>query len=1022
MVRGAKGFFLLLAFLSFAGSALAQVTAYDLRKLTQQQWLSMTTEERLTALSTSNRQAQNQTFLGDFNEGGEELYKRWGYDFYEINDKYENYSFRRPEGYDILNQRRSKWSYNEFGDRIPYMRRSYVVWNETYNKLGNFSLATSDSGSSSNNNYINSVATDGVDGVWVVKEATDDWGMSFIYAGALRNYYTPLTLRIPNLGGLRVDLQSANTSISMVNAPLLFNARSYANTDLVSTGGPILRGGRLQHKFGALTLGASYANAYVAQGARYNHDSWYGTVNTNAYSPLYLAVRVLDDSPRDGEGGPTVRDVRLKLNGRYRDDIKPTAIIDDFSRERTTAITTAGMLSNYPLPLNQVYLNGPGDVDLLSEENTPKYGDYIYYMRYLKGAAGAGTELITANFDIAKASEYYHIVDATSPVEVNGNEYVVYLYNLLQVDETVYRAEVEMTVDNDYRVECAYIYTRSTYDDADKSPVGGTLNATYWRTEAQADGNIKDGSNVKRITVQFGIQVASITYGMDMNFNYWGFKVSGEFVTNANHYMYPEGVPDGSTFSTSGASEAARTGQRYSDRDNAYYIISQKDWNRFGFSGEYFKMGKFYRPWLDHFIGTATSNGIVMGDINSRNGTMRIPLIEDNDDEDQYPDTMSVGRTMGTSIYSIMDPDGVFPGNDDDHDGVADNNRNGNSVADYTEPFLMFDSDPDQFISGDDFNNNGIPDFREDDMKLDTPYDLDRTGYHFSFRYTPLQNITVLLGSMRTHEVGGDDRTNSDYLKLKLNYDVFDIGNVYAEYRHERIQDNIADDFIQVSNVMRDVSDYLNPGYSITTGRFDRELYDDEIEYENSSVDRLFLESKIRAIPSITVENNLKLERNHQIEGTMYNNVYQAGQNIGLVAMMNKISYTKAFGNWVFSPGIKFRLYKKDRDEAVRANESYLTRIPVVTLKYVISPRTDVTLGMQGVPGMTFHYDDRANDANDYDQKSYVLQFQNGATYMGYQIWAGTGIRYDDLRYCKSDRSYENYRSSTTFVKVYLGY
>lgn len=1012
MVRGAKGFFLLLAFLSFAGSALAQVTAYDLRKLTQQQWLSMTTEERLTALSTSNRQAQNQTFLGDFNEGGEELYKRWGYDFYEINDKYENYSFRRPEGYDILNQRRSKWSYNEFGDRIPYMRRSYVVWNETYNKLGSFSIATSDSGSSSSN-YINSIATDGVDGVWVVKEATDDWGMSFVYAGALRNYYTPLTLRMPNIGGLRIDLQSANTSVSVVNSPLIFNVTRGTANDLYTYGAPILRGGRLQHKFGALTLGATYANAYVAQGARYNHDSWYGTVNTNAYSPLYLAVRVLDDSPRDGEGGPTVRDVRLKINGRYRDDIKPTAIIDDLSRDRTSAIIDKGILGVYPVMGNDMLLTGP-TFDLLSEENIPKYADYIYYMSYLKGANAA---FVSDDLSIAKASEYYHVVDASSPVEVNGNQYVIYLYNLISLDETVYRAEVEMTVDNDYRVECSYIYPSSgSYDD---SVPTSSYGATYWRTEAQADGNVKDGSNVKRITVQFGIQVASVTYGMDMNFNYWGFKVSGEFVTNANHYMYPEGLPNGSTYSVSGAAEAARTGQRYSDRDNAYYIVSQKDWNRFGFSGEYFKMGKFYRPWLDHFIAGGISNGNTMGDISSRNSTMRIPLVEDNDDEDQYPDTMIASRSMGTSIYSIMDPDGVFPGNDADHDGVADNNRNGNSMADYDEPFLMFDSDPDQFVFGDDFNNNGIPDFREDDMKLDTPYDLDRTGYHFSFRYTPLQNITVLFGSMQTHEVGGDDRTNADYLKLKLNYDVFDIGNVYAEYRHERIQDNIADDFVQVSNVM---GEYLNPGYTFTTARFDRELYDDELEYENSSVDRLFFESKIRAIPSITVENDLKLERNHQIEGTMYNNVYQAGQNIGLVAMVNKISYTKAFGNWVFSPGIKFRLYKKDRDEAVRANESYLTRIPVVTLKYVISPRTDVTLGMQGVPGMTFHYDDRANDANDYDQKSYVLQFQNGATYMGYQIWAGTGIRYDDLRYCKSDRSYENYRSSTTFVKVYLGY
>ena len=29
----------------------------------------------------------------------------------------------------------------------------------------------------------------------------------------------------------------------------------------------------------------------------------------------------------------------------------------------------------------------------------------------------------------------------------------------------------------------------------------------------------------------------------------------------------------------------------------------------------------------------------------------------------------------------------------------------------------MFDVDPDEFVFGNDFNNNTIPDFREDDMK-----------------------------------------------------------------------------------------------------------------------------------------------------------------------------------------------------------------------------------------------------------------------------------------------------------------
>jgi hypothetical protein len=276
------------------------------------------------------------------------------------------------------------------------------------------------------------------------------------------------------------------------------------------------------------------------------------------------------------------------------------------------------------------------------------------------------------------------------------------------------------------------------------------------------------------------------------------------------------------------------------------------------------------------------------------------------------------------------------------------------------------------------------------------------------------------VGSFRTRGVGSDNRTNDDYFKFNVNYDVFDIGKVYAEYRRERIQDDIRDAYIQVSTSMKD--DYMLPGITSTTNRFTRELFYDELEYQNSDVDRLFIDSRIRAVPSITLENHVKLERNSQREGTMYNNVYQPSQDINTMAMVNKIVYTKSWGNWQFSPGIKFRFYKKDRSEAVRANEFYMYRIPLFMFKYVISPRTDVMFGMQGIPGLEFQYKDYIMNMNDFNQKTYTLQLQNRTQYFGYQIWAATGIRYDEKKFDKIFRSFEDYKSSTTFVKIFLGY
>ena len=84
---------------AFAMDLYAQ-TIDELRKLTNDDWLKMSTEERLNALGTANSHAENRTFLGDFGKYYDS-YKKWGYDYYEMNDRYENYAFRGFENYNI---------------------------------------------------------------------------------------------------------------------------------------------------------------------------------------------------------------------------------------------------------------------------------------------------------------------------------------------------------------------------------------------------------------------------------------------------------------------------------------------------------------------------------------------------------------------------------------------------------------------------------------------------------------------------------------------------------------------------------------------------------------------------------------------------------------------------------------------------------------------------------------------------------------------------------------------------------
>jgi hypothetical protein len=735
-------------------------------------------------------------------------------------------------------------------------------------------------------------------------------------------------------------------------------------------------------------------------------------------SPLIACIRIFDDSPEDNEGGPIVYDVKLRVNGKYRSDIIPNTIMDDLKLERTTAMKKISD-KGYIIPPAAVK-GGRPTYDFLSiEGNIPKYADYLFYRDYIRGS---GISKVKDSLDIELADKHFSFIDPGSgPFQVSGTKCIIYMFDLMSIKEHVNRVQAEITVANDYNIQTALIFTKETSGGHDIAGRNSSFySASYWKTMAQANGNIKDKSNISTITLDFGWQVASLIYGLNFNFNYLGFQMNGEYVNNSSHFMYPDDYPGTGPPSDIVSGMAPRTGHKYTLNDNAYYITAQKDWNKLGFAAELFKMGKFYRPYMDYYYPFATSDPeFVTSAINSRNDTIRIPLIEDNDDNDQYPDTMIEQNTMGLNIMSSEDPDGVFPGNDADHDGIADNNKNNNGIPDYDERFLMFDSDNDNFVFGNDFNNN-IPDFREDDMKFDLPYDLDRQGHHILLRYTLAKSVNLIVGSLRTGGIGYDNRTNDDYVKLLVNYNFYSIGSLYAEYRHERIQDDIRDPYIQVSTNMKET--YVDIGKDASTGRFTRELYYDELEYKNSRVNRLWINSLIKCIPSITLENHVKIEQNQQIKGEMYDKTYQPADNINTFAMINKIVYTKRLGNWVFSPGIKFRFYKKDRNEIARPGDYNVTRIPLIMIKYEISPRTDIQLGLQGLSGFEFDYKDYVQRENNFKHKTYMLQLQNRTTYFGYDIWASTGVEIDQTDYAEATRQFENYKSSVMYVKVFLGW
>jgi len=166
----------------------------------------------------------------------------------------------------------------------------------------------------------------------------------------------------------------------------------------------------------------------------------------------------------------------------------------------------------------------------------------------------------------------------------------------------------------------------------------------------------------------------------------------------------------------------------------------------------------------------------------------------------------------------------------------------------------------------------------------------------------------------------------------------------------------------------------------------------------------------------------VKYERNRQLEGTMYDNTFQQKNIITTFAMVNKFAYTRQWGNWTFSPGVKFRLYKKEHSESIYPRDHYLMRIPVVSLKYQISPRTNIALGLQGFKGFELLYRDYIQSHNDYRQVNYVLEVANKTTYFGFDIWGGFGFKLEKRVFEEEYRNFEEFKSSMFFLQMWLGY
>ena len=99
--------------------------------------------------------------------------------------------------------------------------------------------------------------------VVVGSDGTDAWQSRFIYANEIRTRLTPLTLKMSNLNGIRVDVATDNDNFSALfsrlHAPIYSSGRE---GDHIIKAKTMLFGAHYERSLGFMNFGATFVNAH----------------------------------------------------------------------------------------------------------------------------------------------------------------------------------------------------------------------------------------------------------------------------------------------------------------------------------------------------------------------------------------------------------------------------------------------------------------------------------------------------------------------------------------------------------------------------------------------------------------------------------------------------------------------------------------------------------------------------------------------------------------------------------------
>ena len=783
---------------------------------------------------------------------------------------------------------------------------------------------------------------------------------------------TPMTFRKTAFNGVQFDYMSdyvsATALMSRINVPLFLPARSFIDEFTNFTGLRVV--GNLAD---FVRIGGTFVNAHNGRSSTVPFDGSPLTGRLSSHQSgariNRITVRITDDSPADGEGGPAL----------FAHEIEITTRIGELD-----TVLVGSQIGFHPRVSGGI----PRDGSLVAE---------------------GGGELGRIRLD--------YVLADPDPAVLDDLETVL---SLADAVNNISKVRFRMVLSNDYKVE---VTSDQQTDNAIFEP------RPVFRTMVRAPGNVQDHSNLGAVVFDYGLPTATQVLGFTVEADdLAGFRLYGEFNVNHQYRKYPD-VSQTTHTTSSGirGNPAAEAWMVNVARDfYPYYLFGEA----FGMDAQYSTTMRFLdSAGRVNYADTPQAHSNYLYDFVDDNDDND----RKNDQKRRFDDGRTPDERNSIRVFEGYADEAVFPGLDENHDFISDFNQNNtrvrpNNVPDYAEPFLRYSVDRPEYLFGIDMNNNGWGDRFENDNEPDYPYKRDRRGFNVYGGAWIAPSAKLTAGHQRVRRPSTGETNVSSYALFAFERSYPNVGELTVYNMLKRVEDDIADDLFQwLHGRFRDEGMTPIPDPLGLPNTWVNKL---SLAFERrgnvgvNSGNKLIYEV-LRQREQLTVDRKGRKISQHTRRLGLINKL------AWLYPLSSGIQLRPRVKHELFLDDTPFNTEWLLNDRVFERKEwaglaSLRLDIPVLSHSTVIIGLEQVIFRDFAQQEVAFADDpvaglNRGDPTGDFNELSLALQLTNATSYVGYRLMSTIGIRVDRRKIDSFDQQDRTETSGLSYLTVYAG-